>query len=375
MITCRKCKQEIPDGSRFCMFCGASQSPPRRKALKRENGTGSVYKRKDNKTAPYVAVAPTRYDEYGQATREIIGNYRTEREAKDALDDFRRNPTTRLNITLEQLYEEWFPIGCRDKSKQLQDGYKAAWKRLKPLWPYKFKEIRTADMQGIIDDLTGNLSHSSLSKIKILLGLLYKYAMQNDIVHKNYASFLVLPKQQIAVKDCFTDLELKKIEQAVGRVPFADCVLFLCYTGLRITEFLTLVPSSVRFEKDVAFLTGGIKTDAGKNRIVPVHPKILPILQHWMEKKGAAVFCSPSGKPYSVKYFRERCFKPALEEIGVRVLTPHATRRTFATRMSAAGVKQEDMIALMGHSDFSVDINHYIKQSADTLFEAVKKLS
>ncbi|MCI8360143.1 MAG: hypothetical protein HFE86_02265 [Clostridiales bacterium] len=43
--------------------------------------------------------------------------------------------------------------------------------------------------------------------------------------------------------------------------------------------------------------------------------------------------------------------------------------------MSAAGVKPEDMIALMGHSDFSVDINHYIKQCANTLFEAVKKWS
>ena len=98
------------------------------------------------------------------------------------------------------------------------------------------------------------------------------------------------------------------------------------YTGLRITEFLTLVSSSVRFEKDVAFLTSGIKTDAGKNQIVSVHPKFLPILQHWMENKGKPFFCNLCGKPYTAKYFRVHCFKPALEEIGVRVLTSHATR-------------------------------------------------
>ena len=177
--------------------------------------------------------------------------------------------------------------------------------------------------------------------------------MQNDIVHKNYASFLILPKQQAVVKDCFSDLELKKIEQAVGVVPFADCILFLCYTGLRITEFLTLTRTSVRYENGAAFLTGGIKTDAGKNRIVPMHPKILPVLQEWMGKGGEAIFCRPDGRPYSAKYFREHCFKSALDEIGVRVLTPHAARRTFATRMSAAGVKQEDMFALMGQLDFS----------------------
>lgn len=374
-MICRKCGQEIPDKSKYCMVCGASQAPPRRKPLKRENGTGSIYKRKDNKTSPYVAVAPTRYNAYGKAIREVIGNYRTEREARDALEDFRRAPTTRINITLEQLYDEWFPIGCRGKSEQLKAGYRAAWSHLTPLWNHKFREIRTSHMQMIIDDLSDTLSHSSLSKIKILLGLLYKYAMQNDVVHKNYALFIVLPKQQTVVKDCFTDLELKKIEKAVGAVPFADCILFLCYTGLRITEFLSLTPSSVRFDGEAAYLTGGIKTEAGKNRIVPVHPKILPILREWMEKKGQTVFCRPDGNPYSANYFRNNCFKPALSEIGVRILTPHAARRTFATRMSAAGVKMEDMIALMGHSDFSVDINHYIKQSGTTLLNAVKKLS
>ena len=60
--------------------------------------------------------------------------------------------------------------------------------------------------------------------------------------------------------------------------------------------------------------------------------------------------------------------------LGVRPLPPHATRRTFSTRMSAAGVRQEDMIALMGHADFSVDIDHYIRQSAPTLAAAVEKI-
>lgn len=56
-------------------------------------------------------------------------------------------------------------------------------------------------------------------------------------------------------------------------------------------------------------------------------------------------------------------------------LTPHSCRRTFSTRMSAAGARQEDIITLMGHTNFDVDINHYINQEADTLYKAILKMA
>jgi integrase/recombinase XerD len=381
-MICKRCKKEIPDESVYCMWCGKKQVSTTRKTLKRENGAGSVYKRSDRKSRPWVAVITNKYGK-----RESLGTFATAQEAKDALDQYRMNPTNKLNITLKALYEEWKPIGYKDKSKQLIEGYNAAWGKLKPLYNAKFRELRTADMQAIIDELQterkgkdryGNdkilkpLSYSSLSKIKILLGLLHKYAMQNDIVNKNYAEFLVLPKKPSGVKDAFTDIELKKIEDAVGIVPFADCILFMCYTGLRITEFLSLNKFSVHEKNGVCALYGGIKTDAGKNKVVPVHHKIKPILDKWLAKNGETIFCRPDGRPYTSRNFREYCFKPALKQIGVRVLNPHATRRTFATLMSKSNVREEDFIAMMGHTEYSVDVEHYIYQSAEKLQKSIE---
>jgi integrase len=380
-MNCKKCKKEIPGNSVFCLYCGAKQTVTKRKTIKRENGTGSVYKRSDLKNRPWVAVTPK--------SQKPIGYYATAQEAKDALEDYRRNPTDRLNITLKELYEEWKPLGYKDKSKQLIEGYNAAWRKLSPLYSKKFRELRTGDMQTIIEELQTErqgvnqgkkivmlppMSYSSLSKIKILLGLLYQYAMQNDIVNKNYAEFLVLPKKEQGVKDCFSDLELKKIEDAINKVPFADCIYFMCYTGLRITEFLTLNKFSIHERNGVCALYGGIKTAAGKNKVVPVHHKIKPILDDWMAKNGETIFCRPDGKPYSSRNFREYCFWPALEKIGVRKLNPHATRRTFATRMSSAGVREEDFIAMMGHTEYSVDIESYIYQSAEKLSKSIEKI-
>jgi len=392
MPKCKKCRKDLCDDWIFCPFCGAKQVHTPRKTIKRENGTGSVYKRSDLKYRPWVAATPAK----GNKPAEIIGYYATAQEAKDALDEYRKNPTTKLNITLKELYEEWLPIGLKDKSKQLGDSYRAAWNKLKDIHNKKFRELRTGHFQQIINDLQkerpkldkeGNpvlkndkpvmlppMSYSSLHDIKVLAGLLYKYAMQNDIINKNYAEFLVLPEKPKGVKDCFNDLELKKIKDSIGKVPFADCIYFMCYTGLRITEFLSLTKFSVYEKNGVCALYGGIKTDAGKDRVVPVHPKIKPILKDWMAKNGQTIFCRSDGSPYTSDCFRKKCFYPALEEMGIRRLTPHATRRTFATMLSTANVREEDFISMMGHADYSVSIESYIYQSAEKLQLAIEKL-
>lgn len=103
------------------------------------------------------------------------------------------------------------------------------YKKIKPLYKIKFRELRTQQMQKIID-ANNTLTLSSLSKIKLLFSQLYKYGMENDIVNKNYSDFIILPKQKSKLKDSFTELELAKIEKAIPTIPFADVILAMCYT-------------------------------------------------------------------------------------------------------------------------------------------------
>lgn len=183
-----------------------------------------MYKRSDVHARPWVAVAPARYvadPETGKikAARERLGSFATAREAKDALEEFQRAPTTKVNITFSGVYEEWCEIAFRTISKQTKDNYTAAYSKFSTLHRETFRDLRTGQFQAIIDyysalfpavkndgspklDSSGQpviskpLSFSSLSKMKALLTQLYDYAMQNDIVHKNYATFLSLPKQE-----------------------------------------------------------------------------------------------------------------------------------------------------------------------------------
>lgn len=372
-----------------------------RKAIKRENGSGSVYKRSDLKRRPWVAVAPAKLglddNDKLRASRAVIGHYATAAEARAILAEYLQNPTEKINITLEQLHEEWLPIGYKNISADLKNNYNSCWYKLRPLYKRRFRDIRTGDMQAIIDYydsdhvkegvggkplfdkennpvMRGPLSFSSLSKIKALLTLMYGYALQNDIVGKNYASFVVLPEPGAAKKDRFTDLELQQIKNAIGKVPMADIIYVMCNTGHRIGEFLTLTVNDVVYHGDHLLLSGGNKTDAGARKVVPVNSSVRPIVEDWINRGGDTIICRDDGRPWTTDRFREK-FKNCLAEIGVRVLTPHATRRTFSTRLSAAGTSKEDIIALMGHTDFEVDIKHYINQEAETLIKAVEKLA
>lgn len=78
----------------------------------------------------------------------------------------------------------------------------------------------------------------------------------------------------------------------------------LCYTGFRVSEFLSLTRFSCHPESG-GYLQGGLKTSAGKNRIIPIHPVIRPYLSAWLEKGGDTIICDDHGKAISGAVCRE----------------------------------------------------------------------
>lgn len=400
----KKCKAELLDGAKFCHICGKEQEP-KRKSNRRPNLCGTIVYR-ENRKKPYHVYGPPDKQAYGK--RPFIGAFSTKPLAEQAIREFNYAPADRFNITLDELHSEWEKLKAYTQlSKSMKDGYQSAWYKLRAVKGYKVRDLRTAHMQTVIDyyecehqmegtegkllyiDKDGKrtfektdkplmcegLSYSSLSKIKCLLTSMYEYAIKNDIVNKNYAEFLELPKKVKSAKDRFTDLEVDKIEKNKDTVPYADYILCMCYTGFRIAEFLSLTKFSVREEGDIMYLVGGIKTEAGRNRPVPVHSKISPIIKERLAANGKTLFCKKDGSAMSQSYFRDKCYYPALEQMGLPKMSPHATRRTFSTKASAAGIREEDLIAMMGHTDIKTDRESYIIQEIKTLKSSIEKIS
>jgi integrase len=232
--------------------------------MKNPNGYGSVYKLTGKRRRPWVARVTKEYTDEGEQIREIIGYYKEQADAILALANYHNEPITpKADITLKELYEEWSAIKYESISKSRTNGYKQGWNYLCKYENVKFKELRTSQLQSCLKDK----KRDTANNIKIVANMLYKYAMENDIINKNYAAFLQLPRKSKEEKSIFTDIEIQKIEKNAGKIEWLDTVLILIYTGLRITEFLTLTKFNIDLKAKT--ITGGIKSDAGKNRVPP----------------------------------------------------------------------------------------------------------
>ena len=169
----------------------------------------------------------------------------------------------------------------------------------------------------------------------------------------------------------FDKLENKNIDET-----YIDYILCLCYLNYRVNEFLSLKKEQYHITADgIPYFIAGQKTEAGKDRIIPIHPNIQKFVKDCIERNGETIFCDKKTKK-ALKYGKFRYkFDCTLAELGFSSFyTPHSCRRTFSTRLSATGVNDADLTALMGHTSINVDIRHYINQEVHTLYDAITKM-
>ena len=354
--------------------------------MRRPNGAGQVVKLAGKRRRPYAVRVTNGWNpETGKRAVKYLEYFEKYTDAENYLATLRMNPLAdvdKTDVTLAQVHDDWKAVKYKTISEGTQSNYDFAWGTLSALENLKIRNIRTAHLQKIIDNAktkerknnpSRSLSRSMLSKIKVLATMLWDYAVQNDIVDKNYAEFITLPKSVSNEKQSFNDLEILAIEKAAAAgVEWADAILMMIYTGFRLDEFLSLTPFS--YDRARQTLTGGMKTDAGRNRVVPVHSKIRPYVEAWLKKGGETIICNAQGKKVQKDHFRARYYYRALEAAGVRRLTPHATRHTFASILFAAGADPVQVQKLMGHADYSVTANTYTHINLESLKMAINAL-
>lgn len=309
---------------------------------KRDNGTGTIRKVNGANGVRYYAYAPAKYvcNENGAVVccREALGGFAKRTDARKALEEYARHPISKYNYTLRKIYEDWKCVAFSDIKKCTQDNYTAAWAQIlaadEDLPDRMLRDVTTADLRAVLDfwmeqheiksvkDGTtktrkvGPLSLSSLTKIKALMTQLYDYAMANNIIDRNYASLVRIPKgAESGTKRAFTDAEFEILEKNWKHVNGADAVYALCYLGFRVSEFCMLSPTD--YDKAAHTLTGGLKTDAGRNRIVPVHNNIEPLISSWAADGHETLYADKNGKPYNKDRFTRNVWKPAIKALGL----------------------------------------------------------
>ena len=346
--------------------------------MKRANGTGTIVKLGGTRRKPW-AVKVSYQARPGLFKQRYLGYYRTGTEAQAELERYNRERAAGVSSslpTMGEIYEAWSVRKYAKAGQASINSYKAAWGHLGKLERKPMVQITSDDLQAVIDRLEADhKSGSTIANVRMLMRELFAYAMERDMVAKDRSAYVKLPSVEAKhEKGAFDDLQMKKLEKAAASgVPWADTVLMLCYTGFRITEFLSLTRFSYDAKSDC--LVGGMKTAAGKNRIVPVHPKIKPYLLAWLEKGGDTIICSEDGNAISAWTYRSKLFPPVMAQIGAPdSATPHWTRHTAASRMKAAGMDDLAIRRILGHSDSSIT-DHYTHLTVEYLREQILKVA
>ena len=375
-MLCKKCKLEIPEGSIYCCYCGTKQTKDSKKS-RNVKGFGTVIFMGNNRSRPYAARKTLGVANDGSQRRMYIGYYETRAEAMQALANEQTRPTSIFyKLLFSELFEQWKKTRAyTDISKNTKDCYNAAYNHFSPLYNSAFTSLRTVDFQKCIDtaaNSSGNpLSHSGKRQMKILAGLLYKYALENDISHRNYAEFLRLDKQEKKSKVIYTNEEIQLIEKN-NSLPGANILLILIYTGMRINELLNLRTDDIELENNI--IRGGLKTDAGKNRIIPIHSKIKKYIKALYDAAEEYLFVCEDGSKMNDKHFRDKLYKPLLKELDIEYRTIHSTRHTCATLLAESGANTEAISRILGHSNYAFTADTYTHVDINFLKENLEKI-
>lgn len=351
--------------------------------MKLPNGYGSVYKLSGKRRNPYIVRKTTGWqidDTTGKAKQMYvtIGYYPTKAAALQALADYNENPydIKADNITFKEVYEKWAAVHYEEIVPSARRSWVSAFNHSAPLHNMRFKDIRTSHLEQTI--LSADVGQPTKQRMKSLYNLLFKYALKYDIADKDYAALCDSVKngKPEIVRVPFSDDEIQKLRENIN-FPFADMVLIGIYSGFRPQELATLRVENVDLQART--IVGGLKTEAGRNRVVPIHPLIYDLVASNYEnavKLGSPTLFNDESGQQGIQLTYDK-YRGRFNKVCKRLCLnhrPHDTRHTFITKAKAAGVNEYILKLIVGHAIADITEKTYTHRTIEELRREMEKI-
>lgn len=361
--------------------------------MKRANGTGTVVKLSGNRRKPWMVKVPE-YNEDGTFTgRQIpIGYFATRPEADLCLAEYNRSQGTydvdKVQYTFAEVYadfkKEKFPT--KDEQKLMKETQKkiigkvgisnmyqlsGSYKRSKKLWNRKYNELRKQDFKSVIDDCKNEVGTSKLNHIMSFFRALDDYALEQGIIQKGYAQFLEFVEEEVEEEKVpYSTEEIKTIWEYKGYF-IADILLILLYSCMRINELLELEIKNIFLNDN--YMIGGLKTESGKNRIIPIHHIIKPIIRRYFNSNNKYLFTDE--KSNKIEYANYRIdFNNFMNELNMEHIS-HETRLTGRSELDRKGANKICIDRILGHKSQGIGERKYTDKTIEELVETIELIT
>lgn len=309
---------------------------------------------------------------YGKQVQMALPGCKTMAEANIALAEYNKSPydIDKRKTTFEQIYNVLLETKFSKMKKQAKSSYTSSFKKCDAIKRLRMAEIRKYHMQNIIDE-HADKSKSTQKNILLLFHAVYKFALENDICEKDYSQFVtVTSEKEKKDKKPFSREEVKLLWDNLQTHDYVDSILIMIYTGVRVSELLSIKREDIHLEERYIELRG-TKTEAA-DRLIPIHKKIVPLLEKRLTGDGEWLFASMRGtKELGYTVYRKN-FDTLLEKLNL-THTPHECRHSFMTYAAANKLNPILVKKIVGHSAHDITQDVYTHAFIEDLIEEIDK--
>jgi integrase len=366
------------------------------------NGFGQISLiRNRNLRNPYRVMVSVGKNEKGRPISRLLkpkAYFPTYNEAYAALVEYNRHPyDLDPGKTVRETYNEWSDKYFRKlKNYSSIKATETAWAYCSQVYEMRVKDLRARHIKACMESGTITVggktktpTSSMKNKIKTLFNQMLDYALEYELVEQNYARTFKLNEEtireiQTVMKEHipFTDEEMERLWGSVGNKWGADLVLIQCYSGWRPQELGLIELADVDLHEWT--FTGGMKTEAGTGRVVPIHPRIRPLVMKYYEQAtqlGSRFlfnFLDPDRQKEDTRltYNRyARIFARLVAELGLNPdHRPHDGRKHFVTKAKEYGVDEYAIKYMVGHKILDITEKVYTQRETSWLAREIEKI-
>ncbi len=329
----------------------------------------------------YYGVAVYR-DENGKRRQRSAGCFKLKREAVSAAVALEKQLNAinqdLKDVSLAKYYQRWYELYEKDGISEItQNRYTVIGNVLDKYWKdTKLRAIKRSDYQAFINWYGKNHAHDSVSKLNNAVRSAVGYAMDDDIITKDFTHNvkLVYSKDQEKKVEYLTNNELQTLKKEVlaklsRHNTSRYMILTAIYTGMRKSEIQALTWKDIDFlhatisinkswdEKKKAFKP--TKTESSK-RTIKVNRELLNRLADLKANCTTMVFQNvlgtvPTGTALN-KCLRSIMASCKLEKQGFHF---HSLRHVHVAYLLSKGVDIYAISKRLGHSNITVTLNTY----------------
>ncbi|BCC50907.1 MULTISPECIES: tyrosine-type recombinase/integrase [Bacillaceae] len=363
----------------------------------------------------------------GNRRRIVKKGFIKQKDAKDALKEFERKTSGKkfedTNLTFEEVAEDWLDVYSETdvKISTIRVRKHEIGHLNRYFAKYKIKDITKRMYQNALNDLKKKeqLAHNTISGIHGTARMIYKRAIEQDLLLADPTEYAFIPKDKKTVED----IENKKVEDkylekyelkafldtAKTQGEIDDYVIFLTlsWTGLRAGELVALKWKDIDFEENTINITKTYynprnntkdykllppKTN-GSIRKIDVEDEVINTLhKHRLKQKEIKLQVGKEyydkdfvfgrlnapyfGYPHFIKTIENRMESLLKKTPAInKRLTPHSLRHTHTSLLAEAGVELLQIMDRLGHTEDETTTQVYLHITKDRKKEASQKFA